>query len=172
MELISPKERADLVNGISREALHVEMRDNYGIDADLFANWQAGDREEVPRVLKPWCDRVKAGVAEGKTYRRVCVVSEPLSAYQRWCFEATNDLKVEAGEDLRWVPRQLTSTLSLPGNDFWLLDGETVVFNIFDGTDKRAEIQLYRDPAIVKHCADAFSALWDLAISHRDYRPA
>lgn len=172
MELISPKERADLVNGISREALHVEMRDNYGIDADLFANWRAGDREEVPRVLKPWCDRVRAGVAEGKTYRRVCVVSEPLSAYQRWCFEVTNGLKVEAGEDLRWVPRRLTSTLSLPGNDFWLLDGETVVFNVFDGTDRRAEIQLYRDLAVVKHCADAFSVLWDLAIPHRDYRPA
>ncbi|MBB4914069.1 hypothetical protein [Streptosporangium saharense] len=45
MELISPKERADLVSGVGREALHIEMRDNYGIDADLFANWRAGDRE-------------------------------------------------------------------------------------------------------------------------------
>src|SRR5437868_1858632 len=172
MELISPKERAELVNGISREALHVEMRDNYGIDAELFANWRAGDRDEVPRVLKPWCDRVKAGVAAGKTYRRVCVVSEPLSAYQRWCFEATNGLKVEAGEDVRWVPRKRTSTLSLPGNDFWLLDGQAAIFNVFDGIDSRAEMQLYRDPAVVKFCAEAFASLWAVAVPHREYDPA
>lgn len=172
MELISPKERADLVNGISREALHLEMRDNYGVDRELFARWRSGDREEVPRVLKPWCDRVRDGVAAGKTYRRLCVVSEPLSEYQQWCFEATVGLKVEAGEDVRWVSRRLTSTLGLPGNDFWLLDGETVIFNVFDGTDSRAEIQLHQDPAVVKFCADAFAALWGLSIPHRQYRPA
>ncbi|MFC5182793.1 DUF6879 family protein [Actinomadura harenae] len=171
MELISPKARADLINGIAREALHLEMRDNYGIDRELFANWRQGDRDEVPRTLKPWCDRVRAGVAEGKVYRRICVVSEPLSAYQRWCYEATNGLKVEAGEDLRWVPRNLTSRMVMPGNDFWLLDGEAVLFNVFDGSDLRAEIQYHADPYVVKSCGDIYSALWDIAIPHHEYRP-
>ncbi len=171
MESISPRERRDLIAGFKREALHLEMRDHYGGDGPWFDRWRAGDREGVKADMKPWCDEVRAGVAAGKIYRRICVVSEPLSEYQRWCHEL-NDLKTEAGEDLRWAPRRLLSAVALPGNDFWLLDGEVITFGVFDGNDLRTEIQLSRDPATIRFCQDIFSRLWDLSIPHREYRPA
>ncbi|MFF0575080.1 DUF6879 family protein [Streptosporangium saharense] len=170
MDSISPAERRALISGVSREALHLEARDNYGVDAELFARWRAGDREEVPRVLKPWCDEVREGVAVGKVYRRACVVSEPLSEYQSFMREVTY-LRVEAGEDQRWIPRRLISARSLPGNDFWLLDGETVIFNVFSGDDVNVEIQASSEPNVVKFCADIFAGLWPLAIPHGEYRP-
>ncbi|MBB4913250.1 DUF6879 family protein [Streptosporangium saharense] len=89
MDLVSLAERRALIPGVSREALHLEARDNYGVDAELFARWRAGDREEVSRFLKPWCDEVRVGVAAGKVYRRACVVSEPLSEHQCFMREVT-----------------------------------------------------------------------------------
>ncbi|MEV4383972.1 DUF6879 family protein, partial [Streptosporangium sp. NPDC049644] len=42
-------------------------------------------------------------------------VSEPLSDYQRWSYSIAHQM-VEAGEDIRWVPRRLVSSIPLPGN--------------------------------------------------------
>lgn len=169
MELISVQERRDLIRGIAREAVHLEMRDSYGVDSELFARWKAGEPDDLSWA-RPWCDEVRAGVAEGKSYRRACIVSEPLSEYQQWAYGVTHP-QVEAGEDLRWVPRRLVSAVALPGNDFWLLDGTTVVFGIFSGEDEGVERQLYTDPDVVQLCRDAFAAVWELAIPHREYKP-
>lgn len=40
---------------------------------------------------------------------------------------------IEAGEEVRWLPRRRASTIALPGNDFWLIDRHTVVWNHFTG---------------------------------------
>lgn len=168
MESISPTHRSALIADFKHEALHLEMRDNYGGDKPWFDRWLAGDREGVAADMRPWCDQVRAGVAVGKVYRRLCVVSEPLSEYQRWSHEL-NDLKVEAGEDLRWVPRRLVSAVALPGNDFWLFDSEAVTFGLFDGADMRTDILLSRDPEVVQFCLDAFARLWRLSIPHYEY---
>jgi Family of unknown function (DUF6879) len=170
MELISAKERRDLISGIKHEALHMEMRDFYAGDLEMFSAWQTDGTVDLT-VTEQWCAEVRAGVAAGRVYRRACVVSEPLSDYQRWAYLVT-DPQVEAGEDLRWVPRRLLSTVALPGNDFWLLDNEVAVFGIFSGAHVRVEIQLYRDPAVVSFCRNAFETAWAVSISHRDYRPA
>jgi hypothetical protein len=169
MELITAEERRRLIDGATREAAHLEMRDNYGGDRHLFDRWQAGDHDLA--FMNGWCERVRAGIAKGKGYRRACVVSEPLSDYQCWAY-AVSGPQVEAGEDLRWVPRRLLSAVALPGNDFWLLDGEIVTFGIFSGADERVEIQLCTEPDVVKFCRDSFEAVWALSISHREYHPA
>jgi hypothetical protein len=168
MESISPAHRSALITDFSREALHLEMRDNYGGDKPWFDRWRAGDRDGVKADMQPWCDQVRAGVASGKVYRRLCVVSEPLSEYQRWS-HAMNDLKVEAGEDLRWVPRRNVSAVAMPGNDFWLFDCEVVTFGLFDGEDMRTDILLSRESNVVQFCLEAFDELWSLAIPHHEY---
>jgi hypothetical protein len=63
--------------------------------------------------------------------QRVHVVSEPLSDYLR--FEITGyRLNVEAGEEVRILPRQATAGLDLPDHDFWLFDGQQVVCMHYD----------------------------------------
>ncbi len=168
MESISASERQEMISRISHEALHLELRDRYAMDTEILARWKAGERDEVLASVKPWCDEVRAGVAAGKTYRRASVVSEPLSEYQRFCIEA-NAVKVEAGEDIRIVPRRLLSAIAVPGNDFWLLDRQVVVFGIFSGDDERVDIQRTAEPAVVDFCLRAFESIWAQGTPQPEY---
>ncbi|MBA9003069.1 DUF6879 family protein [Thermomonospora cellulosilytica] len=170
MELISVAQRGELI-GNARSVLKLELRDDYAVDRELFAAWRAGDFEAVARSAQASRDKVAARVAAGMSLRRVKVVSEPLSEYQRFAFDYSEHA-VDAGEDIRWVPRRLVSTVLLPGNDFFVLDDEMVIFNVLDGANDRAEQQLYRDAEVVKLCRDSFEAAWAVSIPHREYHPA
>jgi hypothetical protein len=63
------------------------------------------------------------------------------------------------------------STVLLPGNDFFVLDDDLVVFNVLDGANGRAEQQLYRDADVVKRCRASFDVVWAVSIPHRQYQP-
>ena len=112
-----------LFTRFDREAIHLEMRDSYGTAVELphMAKWAAGEADDLAWLL-PWCDEVRANVAQGKAYRRVHVVSEPLSDYQRWSYSIMQP-HIDAGTDMRWMPRRRVSSIAFPGNDFWLFDG-------------------------------------------------
>ena len=65
---------------VKREALHLEMRDSYGTEAEIphLAKWAAGKPDDLG-WLKPWCTLVRDATAAGKALRRMRIVSEPLS---------------------------------------------------------------------------------------------
>ncbi|MGH3728196.1 MAG: DUF6879 family protein, partial [Micromonosporaceae bacterium] len=113
---------------------------------------------------------VRSHVAGGKTVRRARIVSEPLSDYQRWSRSIAHPM-VEAGEDIRWVPRRLVSSLAIPGNDFYLFDDRLVVFLIYGGNGLNAEYQTSTEAADIHLCRAAFDNVWRLAIPDRDYEP-
>lgn len=172
MESISYDEFNDLFTRFRHEALHLEMRDAYGTAVELphLAKWLAGEPDEDTSWLEPWFDTVRAGTRSGKVFRRARIVSEPVSDYQRWVLKDTHRY-VEAGEDIRWVPRRLVSTVALPGNDFWLFDDELVIFILFSGNGLVVDQVKTTDSAAITLCRAAFDAVWKLAIPHRDYRP-
>jgi hypothetical protein len=169
MELISVEQRAELIWAGS-PFLKLELRDRYAIDDDLLRAWRRGDDEAITEYFAPWLDRIASEVAAGRRVRRVRVVSEPLSEYQRTLVDVSG-WGVDAGEELRWLPRRLVSALPLPGNDCFVLD-DSVIFNVLGGNDERTEIQLHHEPETVTFCRDAFEAAWDLATPHREYKPA
>lgn len=78
---------------------------------------------------------------------------------------------IKAGEDVRWLPRRQASGLALPGNDFWLFDGTSVLFNHFAGDGEMTGEELVTAPATVELCASAFAAVWARATPHEGYRP-
>lgn len=170
MELISVARRAELV-GNAHNLIKVELRDNYAVDEKLFAAWGAGDSKTVDQAAETASSKVKERTSRGMRLRRAKVVSEPLSEYQRFALQFSVRA-VEAGEDIRWVPRRRLSTVTVPGNDFFVLDDELVIFNVLDGADGRAEQQLYRDPDVVKLCRESFEAVWALSVPHREYQPS
>ncbi|CAL9538429.1 MULTISPECIES: DUF6879 family protein [Streptomyces] len=165
----------DLLGSAERTAVHLEMRDSYAVDCETgpFADWKAGHRHDpADRASwwRPWLDLVAATVDRGVAVRRARIVSEPVSEYTRFLYDGTFT-NVAAGEEVRWLPRRQasTSTLALPGNDFWLIDGRLVRWNHFTGDGASAGGEMSDDPAAAKLCAEAFSAVWQRAVPHDRY---
>src|SRR3954465_8074698 len=99
MELISVERRAELLADV-RDLLKLELRDNYASDAALLTAWLSGDVDAASDVARAWAETVAADLKAGGGLRRVRVISEPLSEYQRMAVTATSGAAVDAGEDL------------------------------------------------------------------------
>lgn len=168
---LSDDEWRELFGSIEREAVHLETRDAYGTEVELphIAKWEKGEPDD-DEWLQWWLTMVRTSIESGKSWRRARVVSEPLSKYQRWAYEVTHTM-VTSGEDIRWVPRRLVSSIAFPGNDFWLFDDRLVVFLHFAGDGLSVEHEMSTDPAVLELCRSAFESVWKLSIPHRDYDP-
>jgi uncharacterized protein DUF6879 len=158
----------------TRSAVHLEMRDGYMRSDPRFIAWQSGVRDDPADSdpeRRPWLRLVAELVVQGVEVRRARIVSEPVSDYISFEHHLTSP-NVDAGELVRWLPRRRASGLALPGNDFWLFDDTSVVFHHFAGDGELApdDEEFTDDPAVVKLCADAFQAVWALAVPHADYR--
>lgn len=171
VEDITYEQFQELTASIKRSSVHLETRDAYGTEAELphMARWAAGEPDDLD-WLQDWCNKVKDHVAEGRTLRRLKIVSEPLSDYQRWASTVIGPI-VDAGEDIRWVPRRLVSSVLIPGNDYYVLDNELVVFLHYAGSGLNSAITTSTDPADVERCTAAFEQVWSLAIPHGEYEP-
>ena len=116
--------------------------------------WPSGPAGEPDDLewLQGWCATLREHVKAGRCVRRARVVSEPLSDYQRWSYSIAYPM-VEAGEDIRWVPRRLVSSVALPGNDFYLFDDRLALFLLYTGNGLSARhAQLIR-PCRSRGCA-------------------
>lgn len=96
-------------------------------------------------------------------------MSEPVSEYTRFLYDGTFT-NVAAGEQVRWLPRRHASDIALPGNDFWLFDGEWVHWNHFSGDGSSLGEEITNDPVSAKLCTQAFDAVWARAIPHHEYK--
>jgi hypothetical protein len=158
----------------TRSAVHLEMRDGYALGDAMLAAWRAGHRDEPAdrdAWWRPWHELVRSAVRRGVSVWRARIVSEPVSEYIRFEYDVTFN-NVEAGEDVRWLPRRQATDLALPGNDFWLFDDQELIINHFDGNGDKTAGELITDPATIKLCAAAFEAVWARAVPHAQYRPA
>ena len=164
----------DLLRSCSRSAVHLEMRDGYMRDEPIFQAWLSGRRPD-PADRESWWDSwwqlTADTAARGVDILRGRIVSEPISDYVRfehdWTFA-----NLAAGEQVRWLARRYASDLALPGNDFWLFDGRTVMLNHFTGDGDWAGSEVSVDSALARLCESAFRAVWQRAIPHDEYHPA
>jgi hypothetical protein len=146
------------------------MRDTYAGTSPTFAAWLAGEPFDRTAPDAQWHAVVRPLVDRGVDVRRARIVSEPVSDFIRYEYEVTPAANLAAGELVRWLPRQRTSDLALPGNDFWLIDGQ-VMFNHNSGDGAWVGTELGTGPAVVKLCESAFEAVWERGIDHADYQP-
>ncbi|KAB1142673.1 hypothetical protein F7R91_28150 [Streptomyces luteolifulvus] len=165
----------ELMEAAQRSAVHLEMRDHYGVgdEADDFSDWlRTGRRDADPasEYWAPWVDMVSRAVARGVVVRRARIVSEPVTDYIRYEHAGTV-VNVVAGEQVRWLSRQRAVDLMLPGADLWIFDGSQVLFNHFTAVGNWGEppMELRTEPGIVEQCSDAFEAVWERAIPHDEY---
>jgi hypothetical protein len=161
---------AELLAATTSSVIRFEMRDAYDETEKGFAEWRAtGDTGAYD-----WGDHldiVRAAVARGVTFRRVRVVSEPLSEYMRWEHACTGT-NIEAGEDIRWLPRTRAADLLLPGADCFVFDHRVIRWNFQngDGTNPR-HYTFSSDPRTIRDITAAFEIAWDRATPHAEYKP-
>jgi hypothetical protein len=171
MTPVTDEQFEELLTSFAREAIHLETRDAYGTAVELphMAQWARGETDDL-EWLQGWCATLREHVVAGKSVRRARIVSEPLSDYQRWSYSIAYPM-VEAGEDIRWVPRRLVSSVALPGNDFYLFDDCLAVFLLYAGNGLGTGKISSSDPADIRLCRSAFEAAWKLSIPHSEYQP-
>ncbi|MET8684790.1 DUF6879 family protein [Streptomyces sp. NPDC004732] len=162
---------AELLQRTERSAVHFEARDAY-FDNAKFAAWRDGARvdwDDRGSWWTPFYEQIADAVARGVVIRRLRVVSVPLSEYIAWEHYYTR-ANVEAGEQVRWLPRRHASTLLLPGNDYWLFDDQLARIHHFAGDGSLVEDEFNTDTGVLKFLDDAFEALWDHGIPHEEFR--
>ncbi|MEU2059489.1 DUF6879 family protein [Streptomyces sp. NPDC013455] len=120
---------------------------------------------------RPWVGLVAEVTGQGVVTRRLRVLSEPLSDYVReYDGTLTN---VEAGEDMRWLPRSRAPDLLWPASDGWVLDEETVILHHFSGEGQwtRPRMEVCHDPALVAQYVKACEAAWERDSPTRSTNP-
>ncbi|MFE4395573.1 MULTISPECIES: DUF6879 family protein [Streptomycetaceae] len=162
----------DLLRSCTRSALHLEMRDGYMRDDPLFLRWLSGHRDDPAdrsSWWSPWLQLIEETTGRGVDVRRARIVSEPASEYIRFEHEITFR-NLASGEQVRWLPRRQTTDLALPGNDFWLIDGQYLLVHHFSGEGDFVDDEVSTEPDTVALCTSAFEAVWRRGVPHEDFR--
>jgi hypothetical protein len=159
---MTPDEFAvDFADAFTKSAFRLELLDTYIAANELepFRRFQAHEpRDDAWR--EPWKRLVRAARQAGKRMERVHVVGEPLTDYMRFLLTWAYPANVEAGEDVRVLPRRIAETLDLPGQDYWLLDARHVALMGYDDQGNWLSVDLIDEPYIVaNHIAGRDAAL-------------
>lgn len=111
---------------------------------------------------------IREATKDGRRFGRVRVVSLPLTDYSRfgvWCAQFTNG----AGEDIRYVTREVAEAAGLPNYDYWLFDSRKLVRMHFDDDDRFLGGELIGEPAEVVQHNYWRDAAWHHAVRRDDF---
>ncbi|WP_067825477.1 DUF6879 family protein [Nocardia inohanensis] len=159
----------DLFHECRESAYHMEVRDTYAVasESEPLRRFLAG--ETPPDYDKSdWTDLIREMTGRGVVVSRVRVVTVPHSDYQRWLLSVTGE-NVEAGEDIRYLPRHLIDPEEVPRDDWWLFDGSRVAFNLIDRLGRSAGVAVTTDPKIAAYCRDVKNRLLAAATPFLEY---
>ena len=169
MRLLQGPAFEDLFRTFAQTAFHLEVDDAYDTpeESEPFRRFLAGEPDDLA-WHRPWLDLVRATTQTGRRVERVRIVTVPHGDYTRWGLTVAPH-NIAAGEDIRWLPRQLLDGLDVTADDFWLFDRHQVVFTLFTPEGAFSGGAETRDPVIVDRCVRVRDALWPMGIPHADY---
>jgi hypothetical protein len=161
----------ELFSSVRTSAMHLELRDVYTPADPDWNEWHSGSRFNPAERWSDWYNLMRETTGRGVEVRRARIVSEPVTDYIRFEYDVTSAHNIAAGELVRWLPRHRTSGLVVPPTDFWVLDGEVVVWNHFAGDGAWVGKEYSEDPDVAKVCSTSFEAVWERAVPHEEYQP-
>lgn len=169
VELLQGEAFDDLFRTFERSAFHLEVRDSYNTpeESGPFQRFLTGEADDFA-WHQPWLNLVREATTSGRRITRARVVSVPHGDYTRWGLTVA-PLNIEAGEDIRWLPRHHADGIELTTDDYWLFDDSRVVFTIFEPGGRFVGGVLTVDPLIVAHCRRARDQVWARAVPHHRY---
>ncbi|WP_024802885.1 DUF6879 family protein [Nocardia sp. BMG51109] len=170
MKLIQGEEFVGLFRtGEWERAFHLETQDEYLVadEHEPFRKFLAGEPDDY-EWCRSWDDLIRDVTARGKQVHRVRLVSIPHVDYTRFGLTIA-PLNIEAGEQIKWLPRPLIDPSRLTSDDYWLFDDHLVVFVTFEDDGDFGGFAVTEDPVIAAHLVAVRDTVWGLGIPHADY---
>lgn len=158
---------SELLHGFDRDAWRWECQGDYASDHQALDRWRAGLPPDETRK-QAWLDHIRSITGAGVTFRRVRMLTDPLTDYLRWMIGRTQ-ANVDAGEDIRWIHQADATRLRLPDYDFYLFDNTRLAIMRFSADKVLTEIEVVDEPAAVAAHRAYRDAVWPLAQPHADY---
>jgi hypothetical protein len=145
----------DLFGSFDRTARRLEVRERYNLnhERESIRAFLEGGHDDLA-WFAPWLDQIRRLTSEGKQFRRVRVVSVPLSDYNRWGLDIARHTSA-AGEDIRYLDRARAQ--DLPDFDYWLFDDTRVARLHFDAEDRPLGAEIITVADTVKELAAALA---------------
>ena len=155
-------------------AFRLETLSRYADDeGEEFAAFLVGRPlpERSTRTV-PWLRRVTNTTAEGARWRRVHVLSRPLTDYLR--FEMLGyEANVAAGEDVRIADVGIHPELAVLRRDFWLFDANTptafAMLMHFDTVGHRVGFDITDDAQVIEQCQGERDLALASSVPFHDY---
>ncbi|MQY19347.1 DUF6879 family protein [Nocardia macrotermitis] len=151
-------------------AVHLELQDTYTTpeEDEPLRRFLAGESDDYAWWYDGWGAAVREMTRQGKTIRRMRVVTEPHTDYTRFAL-AIARLNAAAGEDIRYIPRHTVAEEALGRDDWWIFDDGLVAFSVFTPGGAGAGLATTTDPAIVSHLGDIRDRVWACGIPYAEY---
>lgn len=158
----------NLFHDTKREAFHLEVQDDYHPPGyEPLRKYLAGEPDDYV-WFQPWLNHVRTTTERGVAINRARVVTVPHNDYTRYAKHVAR-LNVEAGEDVRYLPRHLIGPDKLTTDDWWLFDDATVAFTLFEPSGRWAGGAVTTDPRIVDYIRAVKERVWSMAIPLAEY---
>ncbi|WP_067489566.1 DUF6879 family protein [Actinomadura hibisca] len=153
----------------ARRAWHLELRDTYNVEFEEapLARWRNGEADDFA-WLEDWLKFIRELTESGVEVQRVRLVTEPHTEYTRWSISVT-PLNVSAGEDVRYLPRDLAADIPLPDEDCWLLDDDRLVLSLFKADGRSAGFAVEQDPEALARYRAVRDVAWPRAVPFAQY---
>ncbi|TQN32224.1 hypothetical protein FHX37_2174 [Haloactinospora alba] len=132
-------------------AFRLETLQTYGseYESEHFQNFISEEQQGIPASVgvTDWDAEVEAGIAAGRRYERVHVVTEPLTDYVRFECAWGYRRSIASGEDVRILPvTEGDWPDGLPHLDFWLFDSRQLLWMNFAEDSSLVSTELVDDP--------------------------
>jgi hypothetical protein len=168
------------LEGTTQDLFRWETLPAYEVASDGSDYRRYLDGADAPTMERkqPWLDTLRAWAEQGRPRRRVRIIHDPITDYERYACEWGYALNAEAGEIIRVIDlaqTQLPPELARMVEDFWLVDGCEVVAMHYepDGQFRAAEIlppeqvAEYRETAALAwELSEDFATWWDAHPEH------
>lgn len=157
------------IAGTCKRAFHLEQRDTYTVAAEdePFGRWLRGEPDDYA-WHQDWLSFLRQATAAGVMVQRARLASVPHTAYIRWGLDVS-PFNIEAGEDIRYLPRNLTTDIELPDEDYWLLDDDTLILSVFSPDGRTGGFAREPDPEVRRQCLVVRDQVWSRAIPYAQY---
>ncbi|WP_280465307.1 DUF6879 family protein [Nocardia brasiliensis] len=152
-----------------KTACHLETQDHYNVpdETEPIRRFLAGEPDDYS-WFDDWTDLVVQAKSRGATMSRIRVVTVPHTDYHRWLLHLTAQ-NMAAGEDIRYLQRDMVGADEIPADDWWLFNNEQVVFNLMDSDGVPVGGASTTDPQIVQRCRATRDRLWERAVKYHEY---